>query len=572
MTFLENKWKTYSRFLKLYPWKSSLLITCLILAGILEGIGISTLFPLISILVGGETDHSIIARISGSLFSFLQLDLNILNILILFCGTILIKTTIFCVAMTTMAFISSRIAADLRHAYIKKILRAKWPYLSKIRHGESAAALGIESQKTATAFNHACKTLALIFIALSYVGLSFLISWKIAVIAIPLAFFIVFFFKPLISATRRAGREQNAKIHHILNLINDLLQAVKCLKAMNRTQHLHSHIDKAIETLQKAEFRSTLLEHYLWILPEALTLVIICLGFYISLHYSLMPIEQTLFMAVLILRLIMRISAAQRTFQIMAANEDALSSFFHKIDAADNARDNINGTYQATLQKNITLRHIHYACGGHQILRDFNLIIESGSFCLVHGASGSGKTTLIDLVTGLLTPDRGIVSIDGIPLESVDQERWRDSIGYIPQDISLFHDTIMNNITLGDGSVSAEDVIDALKNSELFEYIDHLEKNMDTIIQGHGSNLSGGQRQRIAIARALIKKPRLLIMDEATSALDPQTAENIMHTISRMRGRMTILAISHDMSFAKYADRVIHINPTSQPAAESGFF
>lgn len=561
MAFLKNRWKTYSRFVKLYPWKSSLLIACLIFSGILEGIGISTLFPLISILVGGKTDHSFIADVSLSLFSFLQLELNILNILILFCGIILAKTVIFCVAMTMMAFISSRIAADLRHAYVKKILRAKWQYLSKVRSGESAAALGIEAQKTATAFNHACKTLALIFIAASYVGLSFLISWKIAVIAIPLAFFIIFFFKPLISMTRRACQEQNENIHHILNLINELLQTVKCLKAMNRTQHLHSHMDKAIESLQKAEFRSTLLEHYLWVLPEAVALIIICLGFYISLHYNLMPVEQTLFMAILVLRLIMRISVAQRTFQIMVANEDSLSSFFSKIEAADRAYDNVKGAHHPLLQKNIILHNISHAYGIRKIFDDFNLSMEAGSFCLIHGPSGTGKTTLIEIVTGLLTADSGTVRIDDIPLERIDQAAWRDAIGYIPQDVSLLHDTILNNITLGDRSVTAEHVRNALKDAELFEYVDHLEKKMNTVIQAHGGTLSGGQRQRIAIARALVKNPRLLIMDEATSALDRQTAEKIMYTISQMKGRMTILSISHDMSSAKYADQIIHIAP-----------
>jgi ATP-binding cassette subfamily C protein len=175
------------------------------------------------------------------------------------------------------------------------------------------------------------------------------------------------------------------------------------------------------------------------------------------------------------------------------------------------------------------------------------------------GPSGSGKTTIVDLVTGLLQPQQGEIWLDDQPLEQVDQKSWRRMIGYVPQETLLLHDTIRNNITLGDPDLSEKDAEEALRATGAWEFVQSMPQGMQTIVGERGGKLSGGQRQRIAIARAIVHKPKLLILDEATSALDPQSESDICETMLQLRGQLTILTISHQEALVGIADKTYHV-------------
>src|SRR5690606_1605316 len=145
--------------------------------------------------------------------------------------------------------------------------------------------------------------------------------------------------------------------------------------------------------------------------------------------------------------------------------------------------------------------------------------------------SGSGKSTILDLVTGLQRPDAGEVLVDGVPLTDLDIKSWRELIGYVPQDVFLFHDSVRRNITLGDDSIADERVVAALKDAGAWNFIARDPAGIDAMISPQGSNLSGGQRQRLAIARALVKDPALIVLDEATTGLDTATEAAILDTL-----------------------------------------
>jgi ATP-binding cassette subfamily C protein len=165
----------------------------------------------------------------------------------------------------------------------------------------------------------------------------------------------------------------------------------------------------------------------------------------------------------------------------------------------------------------------------------------------------------VDLVTGLLKPLRGEIWIDDQPLSQIDQKSWRRMIGYVPQETLLLHDTIRNNITLGDADLSEKDAEGALRAAGAWEFVQSMPQGMQTIVGERGGKLSGGQRQRIAIARAIVHKPALLILDEATSALDPQSESAICETMIELRGQLTILTISHQEALVGIADKAYHV-------------
>ena len=163
---------------------------------------------------------------------------------------------------------------------------------------------------------------------------------------------------------------------------------------------------------------------------------------------------------------------------------------------------------------------------------------------------------MVDLVTALLRPQEGEIWIDDLPLQRVDWRAWRRMIGYVPQDTLLLHDTVANNVTLGDPELTRADAEAALRAAGIWDLVSGLPEGLDTVVGERGGKLSGGQRQRVAIARALAHKPRLLILDEATSALDPETEAAICRTLEALRGDLTIIAISHQSPLVDVADRV----------------
>jgi ATP-binding cassette subfamily C protein len=162
-------------------------------------------------------------------------------------------------------------------------------------------------------------------------------------------------------------------------------------------------------------------------------------------------------------------------------------------------------------------------------------------------------------VIGLLRPQDGDVLVDGVPLADLDRRAWRSMIGYVPQETLLLHDSVLHNVTLGEPSLGAADAERALRAAGAWDFVASLPEGLETVVGERGSMLSGGQRQRVMIARALVHDPKLLILDEATSALDPATETSLWKTLTELRGRLTILSISHRPALAQEADVVYRL-------------
>jgi ATP-binding cassette subfamily C protein len=229
------------------------------------------------------------------------------------------------------------------------------------------------------------------------------------------------------------------------------------------------------------------------------------------------------------------------------------------IAAAEAAQEHETGSGVPQLRHAIVLRDVRFAYDGEPVLDAVSLVIPAGSLVAVVGQSGAGKTTVADLIIGLLRPQTGAVLIDDVPLDTCDAQRWRAQIGYVPQDTFLLHDSVRVNVTLGDHDLSPAAVETALRAAEAWEFVSALPDGIDTIVGERGLRMSGGQRQRISLARALVRRPQLLILDEATAALDPATEADVSRTLQRLRGEMTMLAICHQGPLIDVADRVYRV-------------
>ncbi len=198
-----------------------------------------------------------------------------------------------------------------------------------------------------------------------------------------------------------------------------------------------------------------------------------------------------------------------------------------------------------------------YPDSGTVALNDISFSINPGESIAIVGTTGSGKSSLANLVTRMLDPSTGEILVDGIDLKRYDPVKYRDQIGCVPQDVFLFSDTISNNVSFGLNSDDPEKTVEALKNADLYDSIMEFPKQLKTILGERGITLSGGQKQRLSIARAIVKNPRLLILDDCLSAVDTKTENTILNNLRKvMHGRTTII-ISHRVSSAKLADKII---------------
>ncbi len=221
---------------------------------------------------------------------------------------------------------------------------------------------------------------------------------------------------------------------------------------------------------------------------------------------------------------------------------------------------------EISYEHGIHLKNIQFSYPSREgiVLSDINLSISKGDTIGIVGTSGSGKTTLIDIILGLLYPKNGEILIDGKSLTKNRVKSWQSKIGYVPQNVNLIDSSIKNNVALGipESCISEDNLINAIDQAQLGNFVENLDKGLDSQIGESGSKLSGGQRQRIGIARALYRNPDLLILDEATSSLDVVTENNFMDAIYALKGRKTIIIISHRASTLNRCDKVYKIENT----------
>ncbi|QRR01828.1 ABC transporter ATP-binding protein [Dyadobacter sandarakinus] len=207
----------------------------------------------------------------------------------------------------------------------------------------------------------------------------------------------------------------------------------------------------------------------------------------------------------------------------------------------------------------ITFQNVNfvYPDSGIHALQDFNLDVKSGESVAILGTTGSGKSTLAHLLCRLYDPTSGEIRIDGIPMKDYDVHAFRRQIGYVPQDVFLFSDSIQNNVRFGTLNMPFERVEQAVKDADLYKNIMDFPSGFETMLGERGITLSGGQKQRLSIARAIARDPRILVLDDCLSAVDTNTENIILNNLKRIMENRTSVIISHRVSSAKLADRIV---------------
>jgi len=549
-------------FARSNPLRTLVMVGMLIGAGLAEGVGIAGLLPLLVVgIAPAGTEPSDMSRRVSELLATVGLEPTLGVLLLVVVGAMAMKGLLRWLAMRQVGYVVARVAMDLRLRLIRALMKADWSYFATRPVGYFANSISTEAHRAANAYRMACNALADLAQAGVYAVIVFLVSPKIALLAALAGGGIMLALRRLVDAARLAGEQQTQLMRSMVARLTEALPGLKPLKAMGKEDYVLPLLEAETRGFYGAQQKQVFASVSLFSLQEPILVAVLAIGLFVVLTWTSTPFSTVLVLAFLFYRMVIGLNRVQQRYQDMAVGESAFWSMMSHLEEAEAAQESRSGAREAPrLEEAIRFDDVGFWYEeGQPVLSGVNLQIPAGEFVALVGPSGSGKSTLADLVVGLLRPDSGSIRVDGVPLAEIDPVAWRRQIGYVPQDLLLFHDTIERNVSLGDESIGREQVERALREAGAWDFVSRLPAGIDQLVGERGSLLSGGQRQRIAIARALVGEPRLLVLDEATTALDPATEAAICDTLARLKGRVTILSISHQHAMRRVADTVYEL-------------
>jgi ATP-binding cassette subfamily C protein len=540
-----------------YPRQTLITLLALLVAGLVQGVSLSALLPVLNLALdeeGAGSDNLLVESLQG-----LGITPSLGMLLGLVVAGMSLKSLLVLFANRKVGYTVAQIATDLRLRLLRALLETRWDYYLNQPAGKLTNAMATEAARGSAAYLNAARTAAAAIEAVVYVSVALWVSWQAALAALAVAGLISFAFGFLVRKSRKAGNRQTRLLNSLISRMTDTLQSVKAFKSMGLADRANVVLEAETGRLNKALRKEVISTEALNALYEPAIVAFVAGGLYVAVSFFAIPLANLLVLVILLVRVMASLSKVQRNYQRMVAQESAFWSLYNTIEAAEQAHEQAETGDRAVFEHEIRLDRVHLAYGTKPVLRGLELVLPAGTFTTLIGHSGSGKTTVVDLITGLLKPDRGQVLVDGRPLANCNLMQWRCQIGYVPQDTLLLHDSVLHNVTLGDPSLGPADAERALRAAGAWDFVSVLPQGLETLVGERGGKLSGGQRQRLCIARALVRRPRLLILDEATSALDPASEAAICDTLDQLRGQISILAISHQLGLARIADRVFRL-------------
>jgi ATP-binding cassette subfamily C protein len=534
------------------PWT---VLLCLVLASVVEGIGFVSLVPLLLVATDtGAGDASPWLVTARDLAESIGLPLTAGSLIVFFVITVMMKSALNFLAMQHVGTAIANFSAGLRLQVIRNLFRARWSYLVQHPIGQIANSIG-QAGLSGKAYELGATFFAQTVQTVVYLAVAFFVSWRLALAALVIGGVMAWALHFLVGMARKAGRRQTQRTRELVTLLVDSLNNIKPLRAMAKEAEFARFLEGKVGSVRKAIRREVIAQQALKNGNELLAAICLGSGFFVAIAIWQVPIVELVVVGVLLKRTSNGIAKIQQLFQQAVAVESPYLEVSAFIADAERAPETDFGHRQATLARGCRLEDVSFWHGDVQILDSVSIDVPAGCVTVLMGPSGAGKTTIADIILGLYPPNQGRVVVDDVPLEEIDLRSWRRLVGYVPQDLILFHDTIQANVTLGDRQIGEAEVRRALQMAGAWEFIEALPDDLRTHVGQSGAKLSGGQRQRIALARALVCRPKLLVLDEVTSALDPHTEQQICANVRQLAGEVTVLAITHRPALLEIADR-----------------
>ncbi|WP_459500048.1 ABC transporter ATP-binding protein [Bacillus sp. C1] len=462
--------------------------------------------------------------------------------------------------------IQQNFTRQLRLETYSDILQVKWNFFLEKRRTDLINALTSELARVSYGINLVLQLLAAIIFTLIQVVIAFWLSAKITMFVLVCGLFFSLASRIFIKKARILGSKTSELAQSYLSGITDHFNGIKDIKSNtleeSRLTWFRSLTQKMTrEQIEYMEMRSASQLFY----KISLAVLIVCFIF-LSVTFFHAQSEELLLIILVFSKLWPRFTGIQSNLEQVASSIPAFKALIELQKECKKARELKGENYQyenvkpILVKQGLECRDVYFRYnrkGPSYALQNIHLQIPSNCMTAIVGRSGAGKSTLIDILMGLMQPEKGEVLIDSTPLTSDNLLSLRRSISYVPQDPFLFNASIRENLLMIEPNASEEQIWQALEFSAASECVRRLPQGLDTCIGDRGVKLSGGERQRLVLARAILRKPSILVLDEATSALDTENEAKIQDALEKLKGTMTIIVIAHRLSTIRNADQVI---------------
>ena len=558
---LGNMFSLFRRAFGGYTWSIVLMAVLSFLSGLLEGIGITAIIPLLSFIGGsGQATDAISLAIAG-LFRYFDVSYTFRFLLLFIVVLFIAKAVSMLVAQYVTAIITTDYERKTRERLLGFTLRAKWPFLSAQKVGHLDQLLTTDISSSAAILTYLSSAILVFANLVIYTGLVFNISPPVALLAFLAGVLIFVGFKPFLSKTRLISDKMVRRYKDIAHFSTEHIIGAKVIKSMHLESPALSRGGLLLDDMRSLGLRVSFLRN---VLPAALQLVglFFIVGLFAFLYKTAAFQFASFAVAVYALsKVFNNLQFAQTNLHAISMQIPYLESVLRYEEEATKERENEMGSEHFMFTDVIRFNDISFMYRANEpAISSVNFAIRRGEIIGLIGPSGAGKTTVMDILLRLILPSQGTITIDGKDTTLVSLKEWRSHIGYVPQDVFLVNDTIENNIKFYDPTISNEHMREAASMAHILPFIESQPKGFGTPVGERGTALSGGQRQRIALARALARNPSILILDEATSALDHESEAAIQTAVESLRGKVTVIVIAHRLSTINIADTIVVID------------
>jgi subfamily B ATP-binding cassette protein MsbA len=457
---------------------------------------------------------------------------------------------------------------DLRNSMYHKIINLPVSYYSEKRKGDIMARMLGDVNEVQNSFFSILELIVkepmtIIFTLIGMIAISFKLT------------LFVFIFIPLsgllISKIGKSLRSKSEKVQYengyLISIVEESLSGLKVVKSYNAESNFKEKFDDSVTRVLKLSNSIGKKNNLATPLSEFLGIITICVLLWFGGKMVLVDtlpngkalLDGAKFLAYMGLayNILTPAKAISKASYSVKNGLAAAQRVFEVLEVKNEITDSENAVKKLTFEDSIVIKNINFRYEDENVLKDFSLQVKKGQTVALVGQSGSGKSTIANLLTRFYDVNEGTIAIDGIDIKDMNLHSLRDLMGLVTQDSILFNDTIKANISLGKLDATDDEIIEALKIANAYEFVKDLPLGIDTNIGDSGNKLSGGQKQRLSIARAVLKNPPIMILDEATSALDTESEKFVQVALENMMQNRTSIVIAHRLSTIQKADLIV---------------
>lgn len=478
-----------------------------------------------------------------------------------------LKTGAYFLSSATIIPIRTGIVRDIRNQIYQKINSLSLGFFSEERKGDIIARMSGDVQEVE---NSIMSSLDMLFknpiLILFYFVTLICISWQLTLFTIlfvpPFGWFMGVVGKKL----KAHSIEAQALWSDTMSMVEETLGGLRIIKAFCAEEKMNKRFNQVNssyrDNIMRVNIRQQMAHPMSEFLGTILIVVVLWFGGILVLDYGRIDGPTIIFYLVMLYSIINPLKEFSKASYNIPKGLASMERIDKILQAEVEIKDKENPEHISSFEHQIEFRHVSFAYTDHQndelvyVLKDINLVIPKGKTIALVGQSGSGKSTMLDLIPRYYDVQEGEVLIDGINVKDLCVHDLRQLIGNVNQEAILFNASFKDNIRFGKTDATDEEIANAAKIANAYEFITKSEHGFDTNIGDRGGRLSGGQRQRVSIARAILKNPPILILDEATSALDTESERLVQDALEKLMKTRTTVAVAHRLSTIKHADEI----------------